>query len=104
MWRAGTLQKGFNEGHTAHPVLDGGEVELLAQRPLPVEAAVTTSLHEVDLLAALRFLTSGHRPEITVLGVEPETIETGLELSPSVQATLPRLVTAAQEIVRRWHT
>jgi hydrogenase maturation protease len=68
------------------------------------EAAVTTSLHEVDLLAALRFLTSGHRPEITVLGVEPETIETGLELSPSVQATLPRLVTAAQEIVRRWHT
>ncbi len=66
------------------------------------EAAVKASLHEVDLLAALRFLTSGHRPEIAVLGVEPETIEAGLELSPSVQATIPHLVAAAQDIVTRW--
>lgn len=68
------------------------------------EAAVTASLHEVDLRAALRFLTSGHRPEIAVLGVEPETIETGLELSPGVQAALPRLVATAQDIVTRWRT
>lgn len=63
---------------------------------------IKTSLHEVDLLAALRFLTNGHRPEITVLGVEPETIAAGLELSPNVQAILPRLVAAAQEIVAGW--
>jgi Ni,Fe-hydrogenase maturation factor len=56
----------------------------------------------VDLVAALRFLTNGHRPEITVLGVEPETIAAGLELSPSVQAALPRLVAAVQEIVASW--
>jgi hydrogenase maturation protease len=66
------------------------------------EAAVKASLHEVDLVAALRFLTNGHRPEIAVLGVEPATIGAGLELSPSVQAAMPRLVTAAQDIVTRW--
>ena len=66
------------------------------------DAAVRTSLHEVNLLAALRFLTRGHRPEIAVLGVEPETIEAGLDLSPSVQAALPRLVTAANDVVAGW--
>ncbi len=66
------------------------------------DRAIRASLHEVDLVAALRFLTNGHRPEITVLGVEPETIDTGLDLSPSVQAALPRLVAAAQEIVTGW--
>jgi Ni,Fe-hydrogenase maturation factor len=56
----------------------------------------------MDLVATLRFLTNGHRPDITVLGVEPETIAAGLDLSPNVQATLPRLVAAAQEIVAGW--
>jgi hydrogenase maturation protease len=66
------------------------------------DRTIGASLHEVDLVAALRFLTNGHRPEITVLGVEPETIAAGLELSPSVQAALPRLVAAVQEIVASW--
>jgi hydrogenase maturation protease len=66
------------------------------------DRAIRASLHEVDLLAALRFLTSSHRPEIAVLGVEPETMDTGLALSPSVQAALPRLVAAARDIVTRW--
>src|SRR5512143_3495297 len=66
------------------------------------DRATKASLHEVDLVAALRFLTGGHRPEIAVLGVEPETIDAGLDLSPSVQAALPRLVAAAKDIVARW--
>ena len=66
------------------------------------DGTIKTSLHEVDLLAALRFLTNGRRPEITVLGVEPETIAAGLDLSPRVQAALPQLVAAAQEIVAGW--
>ena len=66
------------------------------------DRALTASLHEVDFVTVLRFLTSGHRPEIAVLGVEPETIGAGLELSPSVQAALPQLVAAAQDIVTRW--
>jgi hydrogenase maturation protease len=63
---------------------------------------IKASLHEVDLLAALGFFTSGHRPEIAVLGVQPETIDAGMDLSPSVQAALPQLVAAAKGIVTRW--
>jgi hydrogenase maturation protease len=64
--------------------------------------AVKASLHEVDLLAALRFLTSGHRPAIAILGVEPGTIAAGLDLSASVQAALPQLVAAAKDLVNGW--
>ena len=63
---------------------------------------IKASLHEVDLLATIHFLTSAHRPEIVVLGVQPETIDTGMDLSPSVQAALPRIVAAANDIVTCW--
>lgn len=59
------------------------------------------SLHELDLVAALRFLNRP-LPETLVLGVEPETINYGIELSPSVKATLPRLVQATKKIIGQW--
>jgi Ni,Fe-hydrogenase maturation factor len=34
--------------------------------------------------------------------MEPETIDYGLELSPALQASLPRLVQAAGEIIAQW--
>lgn len=60
------------------------------------------SLHELGLLAGLRFL-QGHRPQVTVLGVEPALIDYGLELSPGIAAALPRVVAAARDILGRWH-
>jgi len=60
------------------------------------------SLHELGLLAALRFLPPGKAPRISVLGMEPQTIAFGLELSPPLQATLPELVRAAAQIVTCW--
>ena len=71
-------------------------VEDVADRP------VRGSLHEVDLVAGLRFLTNGHRPTITILAVEPETIDVGLDLSHRVKAALPRLITAAKDILAHW--
>ena len=59
------------------------------------------SLHELSLLAAMRFLNRP-LPEIIMLGVEPETINCGLELSPSVKATLPHLVQTTKKIVAQW--
>ncbi len=72
--------------------LEGGDVE---------EGGLQASLHQMGLLAVLRFL-GRHRPVITVLGVQPELIDYGMDLSPSVQAALPRLVAAAKEIVTGW--
>ncbi len=60
------------------------------------------SLHELNLLAALEFLRNQARPEIVILGVEPERIDYGLELTPAVAAALPQLTAAVRETVARW--
>ncbi len=55
------------------------------------------SLHEVSIVEVLsvgEFL--GLRPRVRILGVQPlEATAFGLELTPALQATLPRVVTAA---------
>jgi hydrogenase maturation protease len=66
------------------------------------DAAVRASLHELNLLAALRFLKKKAGPEIVILGVEPQTIAYGLDLTPPVAAALPRLLQATRDIVGRW--
>jgi hydrogenase maturation protease len=66
------------------------------------ESGVKASLHELSLVAALRFLPDGKRPQVTILGVEPEVMDYGLDLSESVQNTVPQLVKAAREIVEEW--
>jgi hydrogenase maturation protease len=60
------------------------------------------SLHELSLLAALRFLADARRPPIVILGVEPAVIDYGLDLSPEVQSALPVLVQSVREIVDAW--
>jgi hydrogenase maturation protease len=66
------------------------------------EAECQASLHELGLVAALRFLPEDQRPEVAILGVEPEKIDYGMELTPVVAAALPELVRAAREIVEGW--
>jgi hypothetical protein len=44
-----------------------------------------------------------HRPEVAILAVEPERIDYGLELSPAVQASLPRLLDLACRIAADWN-
>jgi hydrogenase maturation protease len=66
------------------------------------QGGIQASLHEFNLLAALNFLKDKARPEIVILGVEPEEIAFGLELTPRVAAALPRLTAAARDLVARW--
>ncbi len=61
-----------------------------------------SSLHALNLLAALRFLPDGKRPPLVILGVEPAIIDYGLDLSAKVQATLPVLIQSIREIVDYW--
>lgn len=60
------------------------------------------SLHELNLLAALRFLPRPAKPEILIVGIEPETIDYGLDLSPAVGAALPELTRDVRKIVSDW--
>jgi hydrogenase maturation protease len=59
----------------------------------------TVSLHELGLRAVLEFIDSARHPNITILGIQPERIGYGLELSASLQARLPEVAGAAREIV-----
>jgi hydrogenase maturation protease len=58
---------------------------------------VKASLHEVGLIAGLRFLKV-RRPKVSILAVEPETMEAGMELSARVQRALPELVAEARRL------
>lgn len=66
------------------------------------ENAQQASLHELNLLAAFRFIPDSKKPDITILGVEPKAIEYGLELTESVEAAMPRLLLEIRNTVSQW--
>lgn len=66
--------------------------------------SVTASIHELGLIESLRLLERKSPPPIVVLGVEPHTIDYGLELTPLVTAALPELVAAIRQIVSSWQS
>ena len=76
--------------------LDGDQVPVFFRSKL--------SPHQVsicDVLAALEF--SGDKPrDLVLIGVEPESLELGLELTPAIAARVPEMVKlAAAELAAR---
>lgn len=67
------------------------------------ETKAMTSIHSMGLREAARFLMAG-KPAvpITVLGVEPETLDYGMDLSGPLNAALPRVLALARETVAGW--
>jgi hydrogenase maturation protease len=66
------------------------------------ESASRASLHELSLLAALRFLPDQRRPEVVVLGIEPEKIDYGLDLSSTLLALMPRYLQVVNTLTAGW--
>ncbi len=60
------------------------------------------SLHDFGLRSVFEFLTPARRPEVIVLGVEPQSIKYGLELSPPIRSAMPRLLEEVQAVIRLW--
>ena len=61
------------------------------------------SVHALGLREAAGFLMAGRpAPKFTVLGVEPESLDYGMNLSVSVQAALPRVIALARQTVAGW--
>jgi hydrogenase maturation protease len=81
-----------------------GTLLRLAGDEVPAFLGMRTSPHEVglaDLLAVARL--RGTAPaELVVLGMQPAALELGWELSPSVEAHLGVLVTAAARELAAW--
>jgi hydrogenase maturation protease len=61
------------------------------------------SVHDLDLSSALELIPrDGARPEVFVLGVEPESLDLGLGLSPTLRAVAPHVTAIAEAILRGW--
>lgn len=61
-----------------------------------------TSVHEMSFVEALYMVNLlGHQPRVLVYGVEPGSLELGLELTAVVAAKVPRLVELIREDIQR---
>ncbi|MBI5253450.1 MAG: hydrogenase maturation protease [Euryarchaeota archaeon] len=60
----------------------------------PDSSNIKLSLHDIDFTDALKSGRHAYRlpPDIVIIGVEPEVIEFGLELSPRVQKAIPNVI------------
>lgn len=76
-----------------------GSMICLVGREVPVFFRSKLSPHQVsicDVLASLEF--AGHAPhDLVLVGVEPESLELGLELTPAVSARVPEMLALAIE-------
>lgn len=81
-----------------------GTVVRLAGEEIPVALQTKLSPHQMglqDLLAVAEF--QGNRPaEMVLWGVQPASIELGMELSPAVAAQFDRLVEAVLAELAAW--
>ena len=58
------------------------------------------SVHQIGILEVINISDLiGKTPETVVIGIEPKTVATGMELSPEIHAKIPRVVELVLEEV-----
>ncbi len=61
-----------------------------------------TSVHQIGILEVIHLSELiGQTPETTIIGVEPKSLAMGLELSPEVEAKVPRIIELVLEEAKR---
>jgi hydrogenase maturation protease len=61
-----------------------------------------TSVHQIGILEVVHLSELiGKAPETTIIGVEPKSLDMGMELSPEVKAKVPRIIELVLEEVNR---
>ncbi len=64
--------------------------------------AYKTSIHQISILEVVHLSELiGQPPETTIIGVEPKSLDMGMELSLEVQAKLPRIIELILEEIKR---
>jgi len=81
-----------------------GTIARLTGEMIPVAFETRLSPHQMGLrdLLAVSDLLGNRPPAMTLLGVQPETIEPGTDLSPPVESALNTLVEMALRELRGW--
>ena len=59
----------------------------------------SVSLHDLGIIGALKLLPEKARPRLHIIGVEPEIIDYGTELSQTVSKALPRLLKTVKNTI-----
>ena len=61
-----------------------------------------TSVHQIGVLEVIHFSEFlGKPPQVTIIGVEPKSMEMSMELSPEIQEKLPRVIELVLEEVNK---
>jgi hydrogenase maturation protease len=59
-----------------------------------------TSVHQISILEVINLSgLIGSTPRATIIGVEPKSLEMGMDLSPEIEAKIPRLIQLIREEV-----
>jgi hydrogenase maturation protease len=68
-------------------------------RPFP--DLYKTSVHQISILEVLNLSgLIGPTPRTTIIGVEPKSLQIGMELSPEIEAQVPKVIQLVKEEVR----
>ena len=61
-----------------------------------------TSVHQIGILEVINLSSLiGKTPKATVIGIEPKSISTGMELSEEVRTKIPRVIEILKEEVEK---
>lgn len=79
-----------------------GTIYSLDEETLVQNEKQVLSLHDVDLLDSLGMAEMrGHRPSLKIVGIEPEKIDWGTEMTPTLQAKFPDFMSVAEKWVHK---
>ena len=81
-----------------------GTVVELRKEQIPLYAGVKLSQHQITFQEVLGLANiRGLLPEyIHLVGIQPEDISIGLELSPIIEKALPEVVSRAKKVMENW--
>ena len=75
-----------------------GTIYSLDEQDLIQNEKQMLSLHDVDLLDSLDMAEMrGHRPIVKIIGIEPEKIDWGLEMTPTLTKAFPSFMKVARK-------
>ncbi len=81
-----------------------GTVIELAKEQIPLYSGIQLSQHQVTFQEVLGLANiRGKLPQnLHLVGIQPEDLSIGLELSPIVEQNLPQLIVRAQKCLQNW--
>ena len=82
---------------------DGPPGSLYVVEGMPMPMLRTESVHHMSLFDVLCLVAPSLRPDIVIVGVEPERVECGMALSETVNRRIPAILDTVRRVVQGVH-